>query len=160
MATKKQLAVLARGRATLAKTRAKNPRKCRGRGPEKKRVLACRGKRDNPRRFGESETAYALRLESEMRGVKQRMGAIESIMKKISKRKNPENPKRHFPKTKRGRPEVNRRWSIAAYNADGRLLKRATASTSKDDAYKQARGMVGRALAGSRVAKVILDGPK
>lgn len=119
------------------------------------------GKRKNPRRIGESDTAYAHRLEAEMRDVKKKMTSIAGRMKKIAKpRKNPENPRRHFPKTKRGRPPVGRRWTLCAYSASGKVLKRAKASTDREDAFKQARGMVGKTLKGSRIAKVILDGPK
>lgn len=137
-----------------AKSRAssRNPRKCRGRGPEKKRILVCRGKRDNPRnprRIGESDAAYAKRLEAEMRTVKRQMTKVATKMRKIAKpRKNPANPKR---KTK---------WSLTAYNQGGSIVTRAQASCTKASAERQARAMVGKTLKGSRITKVVLDGPK
>lgn len=153
MVTKKQLAALARGRATAARNRAKNPRKCKGRGPEKKRIITCRGKREteNPKRAGESDANHARRIEAEMRLVKKRMADIASKMKKIAKpRKAASNPKR---KASRGN------WKLTAFSAKGKLLTLARASMSKGEAAKQAKAIVGRHLNGHRVTKVILDGP-
>jgi hypothetical protein len=71
------------------------------------------------------------------------------------------NPRRHFPRTPRGRPPVSRSWSLEIYDASGGpKIGTKKVSTNQQDAYNQAAKMVGKKYKGKVVHKVILDGPK
>lgn len=75
-------------------------------------------------------------------------------------KRNPMNPIRHFPKTKRGRPPSNRQWVLTAYDAKGVQLKKDIRTATQREAYKMASALVGKRFGKSAVAKVLLDGPK
>jgi hypothetical protein len=94
-----------------------NPRECRGRGPEGRRIIRCKGKR------------------------------------------NPENPRSHYPKTARGRPPVKRKWHLELFASSGVSLGRKTLTAPATSAHAQAKKLVGKRHGKGTVHKVILDGP-
>lgn len=76
------------------------------------------------------------------------------------RRKKAKNPNFHYPHTNRGRPPVDKGWSLGFYGAGDVFLGKTRISTSRADAHAAAKGYVGTKRRGKIVHKVILTGPK
>ena len=96
-----------------------------------------------------------LKLKHALSCLRQAEKSLTSAKKrKTKKRKNPcqakkANPRVHFPKTRRGRPEKTRTWVITRKGKTP-LRFRAT----KKGAFNKSKGLA------SRGKRLVLDGPK